>query len=210
MAGFWRSGQPSDPPHLSRRSHCRCRCGSGSPGPHPQNAVIHVISAHDPIHPFPHRPCSWCHVYRLARQAAQAAQKPRPLKTKRAGHHLRGGLSRIPRRRCRSHEFIAGQVTYPESARDGVEGKVFVEFTISETGAVTNAHVIEPLHPALDSAASRCLWPCPTWAPATKEGKAIATTITLPVMFSGCKNIRLQKVALGSCVLGPPFAWGPR
>ncbi len=29
--------------------------------------------------------------------------------------------------------FIAGEVTYPESARaDGVEGKVFVEFTIAE------------------------------------------------------------------------------
>ncbi len=80
--------------------------------------------------------------------------------------------------------FIAGQVTYPESARaDGVEGKVFVEFTISESGAVTNAHVIESLHPALDSAAVAAAMAMPNWAPATKEGKAIATTITLPVMF---------------------------
>ena len=39
-------------------------------------------------------------------------------------------------------EFIAGEVTYPEAAKaDGVEGKVFVEFTIAETGAVTNVHV---------------------------------------------------------------------
>jgi len=80
--------------------------------------------------------------------------------------------------------FIAGEVTYPESAReDAVEGKVFVEFTIDENGAVTNAHVIEPLHPALDSAAVAAAMAMPNWAPATKEGKAIATTITLPVMF---------------------------
>lgn len=81
-------------------------------------------------------------------------------------------------------EFIAGQVTYPESAREsGIEGKVFVEFTISETGAVTNAKVLEPLHPALDSAAIATAMSMPAWAPATKEGKAIATTITLPIFF---------------------------
>jgi protein TonB len=80
--------------------------------------------------------------------------------------------------------FIAGEVSYPESARaDGVEGKVFVEFTISESGAVTNAHVIESLHPALDSAAVAAAMAMPNWAPATKEGQAISTTITLPVMF---------------------------
>ena len=81
-------------------------------------------------------------------------------------------------------EFIAGQVTYPEAAKaDGVEGKVFVEFTISETGEVTNAHVIEPLHPALDSAAIAAAEAMPAWAPATKEGQPIATTITLPIFF---------------------------
>ena len=81
-------------------------------------------------------------------------------------------------------EFIAGQVTYPESAREsGIEGKVFVEFTISETGAVTNVKVKEPLHPALDSAAIATAMSMPAWAPATKEGKAIATTITLPIFF---------------------------
>ena len=80
--------------------------------------------------------------------------------------------------------FIAGEVTYPESARaDGVEGKVFVEFTIAENGAVTNAHVIASLHPALDSAAVAAAMAMPNWTPATKEGEAIATTITLPVMF---------------------------
>ena len=81
-------------------------------------------------------------------------------------------------------EFIAGQVTYPESAREsGIEGKVFVEFTISETCAVTDAKVLEPLHPALDSAAIATAMSMPAWAPATKEGKAIATTITLPIFF---------------------------
>lgn len=81
-------------------------------------------------------------------------------------------------------EFIAGQVTYPEAAKaDGVEGKVFVEFTISETGDVTNAHVIESLHPALDSAAIAAAEAMPAWTPATKDGQPIATTITLPIFF---------------------------
>lgn len=81
-------------------------------------------------------------------------------------------------------DFISGQVTYPEAAKaDGVEGKVFVEFTISESGAVTNARVLESLHPALDSAAIAAAMAMPAWAPATKDGEAIATTITLPVLF---------------------------
>lgn len=81
-------------------------------------------------------------------------------------------------------DFIAGKVTYPESAKaDGVEGKVFVEFTIDLDGTVTNAHVLESLHPALDSAAVAAAMSMPAWAPATKGGDPVATTITLPVMF---------------------------
>ena len=80
--------------------------------------------------------------------------------------------------------FIAGEVTYPESAMaDSIEGKVFVEFTISESGAVTNAHVLESLHPALDSAALAAANAMPDWAPATKDGEPIATTITLPILL---------------------------
>jgi hypothetical protein len=35
----------------------------------------------------------------------------------------------------------------------------------------------------LDSAAVAAAMAMPNWAPATKEGNAISTTITLPVMF---------------------------
>ena len=81
-------------------------------------------------------------------------------------------------------DFIAGNVEYPESARaDQAEGKVFVEFTVTETGEVANARVLESLHPSLDSAALATAMSMPNWAPATKAGKPISTTITLPVMF---------------------------
>lgn len=81
-------------------------------------------------------------------------------------------------------EFIAGEVRYPESARDsGIEGKVFVEFTITESGAVANARVLEPLHPALDSAAVAAAMSMPAWAPASKDGVPVETTITLPIFF---------------------------
>ena len=81
-------------------------------------------------------------------------------------------------------EFIAGQVTYPEAAKaDGVEGKVFVEFTIAETGEVTNVFVKKPLHPALDSAAIAAAEAMPAWSPAMKDGEPVATTITLPIFF---------------------------
>ena len=108
--------------------------------------------------------------------------------------------------------FISGQVQYPESAKaDGIEGKVFVEFTISESGEVANAHVIESLHPALDSAAVAAAMSMPAWAPATKEGKAIATTITLPVSVPLGLNFSVFRSRWpGPRVLGPPFLCAPR
>ena len=80
--------------------------------------------------------------------------------------------------------FLAGEVSYPESARaDSVEGKVIVAFTIAENGEVTNAHVIDSLHPILDSAAVAAAMALPAWNPAKKDGKAISTTINLPITF---------------------------
>ena len=73
--------------------------------------------------------------------AAQEEETPTPGEVISA--EFPGGAAKVM-------EFIAGEVTYPEAAKaDGVEGKVFVEFTIAETGAVTNVFVKKPLHPAL-------------------------------------------------------------
>ena len=110
-------------------------------------------------------------------EAPAAQEEETPTAGEVVSAEFPGGAAKIMK-------FIAGEVTYPEAAKaDGVEGKVFVEFTISETGEVTNAHVIEPLHPALDSAAIAAAEAMPAWAPATKEGQPIATTITLPIFF---------------------------
>jgi TonB family protein len=81
-------------------------------------------------------------------------------------------------------DFIGGHISYPEDAMDlGITGNVYVEFTITESGAVANATVLKSLHPSLDAAAIEAALALPNFAPATRGGKAIATTMTLPVSF---------------------------
>jgi len=81
-------------------------------------------------------------------------------------------------------DFIGGHVSYPEDAMDlGITGSVYVEFTITESGSVANATVLKSLHPSLDAAAIEAAMALPDFAPATRGGKAIATTMTLPVSF---------------------------
>jgi protein TonB len=81
-------------------------------------------------------------------------------------------------------DFIGGHVKYPEAARDlNLTGSVHVQFTISESGAVTDAFVLHGAHPLLDSAAVEAAMALPDFAPATRGGNPIATTMTLPVQF---------------------------
>ena len=81
-------------------------------------------------------------------------------------------------------DFIGGHVEYPEEAQDlGLSGSVYVQFTISESGAVTNAFVLKGGHPLLDSAAVDAAMSLPDFAAATRGGKPVSTTMTLPVSF---------------------------
>jgi TonB family protein len=81
-------------------------------------------------------------------------------------------------------DFIGGHVEYPEAARDlNLTGSVHVQFTISESGAVTDAFVLRGAHPLLDSAAVEAAMALPDFAPATRGGNPISTTMTLPVQF---------------------------
>ena len=81
-------------------------------------------------------------------------------------------------------DLISGKVLYPDAARkDGVEGKVGLEFTVSETGDIVNILVTDSLHPALDSAAVAAAAAMPAWSPAIQDGKPVATTIKLPIFF---------------------------
>jgi protein TonB len=76
------------------------------------------------------------------------------------------------------------QPAYADRAREaGIQGKVRVELTVDETGAVVSARVLESLGYGLDEAA---LEAAKTWRfePATRCGKTTATTFVVGIRFT--------------------------
>jgi len=72
---------------------------------------------------------------------------------------------------------------YTEEARAAsIEGKVRVELTVNERGAVSGAKVLQGLGFGLDEAALAAVREA-TFEPATKCGVAIASTFVLSVRF---------------------------
>ncbi|MCE3295327.1 MAG: hypothetical protein K0R65_1041 [Crocinitomicaceae bacterium] len=81
-------------------------------------------------------------------------------------------------------KYIVNNVKYPESAaKNKVTGKVFVSFTVSEKGKISQAKVLRSIHPDLDAEAVRVVSAMPDWDPAEKGGKKISSEMQLPISF---------------------------
>ena len=81
------------------------------------------------------------------------------------------------------HIISAPDPDYPDAARRAkVQGIVLVQCLVGEDGTVRDAHVLRSLRPDLDASALLAVqhW---HFAPATKDGKAIATTVNVEVNF---------------------------
>ncbi|MCD6366043.1 MAG: energy transducer TonB, partial [Bacteroidales bacterium] len=82
-------------------------------------------------------------------------------------------------------KFIAKHIRYPEIAKEkGVSGKVFVNFTITEDGSITDVKVIQGVSPCLDREAVRVIKSMPKWKPGSQDGKLIKVSFQVPVSFT--------------------------
>ncbi|MBN2776009.1 MAG: M56 family metallopeptidase [Bacteroidales bacterium] len=80
--------------------------------------------------------------------------------------------------------YLSGAITYPDVAKhDGIEGKVFVEFTISKTGKVVDAKVVESVNEYLDAEALRVISEMPDWIPGETAGKPVNVKFVIPINF---------------------------
>ena len=69
-------------------------------------------------------------------------------------------------------------------AKENVQGKVFVEFTVTKDGKVTNPNVLKSSgHDEFDQEAIRVVNKMPNWKPGEKNGNAVDSKMTLPFMF---------------------------
>lgn len=85
-------------------------------------------------------------------------------------------------------KWVYVYLKYPkEAVREGIQGRVLVDFVINEKGKVTDVKVVKGVHSLLDDEAVRVISASPDWKPGRVRGEKVRTELSLNVEF------RLQK-----------------
>ncbi len=81
-------------------------------------------------------------------------------------------------------KYLLENVKYPEQAKkDGIQGKVFISFTVTKTGKIEKTKVTQSVNALLDAEALRVVSSMPDWIPGEVGGKAVDAEMTLPIQF---------------------------
>ena len=82
-------------------------------------------------------------------------------------------------------KYVAQNVVYPENCRQSkIEGRVTIEFTVTETGKVADIKILRSVNDDLDREAVRVIAQSPLWTPGRDEnGKVVPVKYTFPVIF---------------------------
>ena len=101
------------------------------------------------------------------------------------------------------YEHIAKKMMYPAQARRmGVEGKVFVEFTVQTDGSVTDVRVKNGIGAGCDQEAVNVVKTSPPWIPGKNKGVAVKQRIVLPISFKLDKSIQKDVTSNPSNAVG--------
>jgi len=82
-------------------------------------------------------------------------------------------------------KFLADNIKYPKSAeKQGIQGKVILQFVIEKTGAISGVKVVRSVNPALDAEAVRVVKKIKRFVPGYDADHApVRVMYTLPVNF---------------------------
>lgn len=84
------------------------------------------------------------------------------------------------------YAFITAHLRYPEwESKHGIEGRVYVAFTIGMDGRVADAHIVHSVQGArnLDQEVLRVIGLMPSWIPGRNGQKVVASKLVLPINF---------------------------
>lgn len=82
------------------------------------------------------------------------------------------------------YAYIVKNLKYPEKAKaEGIEGRVFVTFTIEKDGSVSNVKILRGIGGGCDEAAKEVVEKMPKWKPGTQRGKPVRVQFNLPIKF---------------------------
>lgn len=81
-------------------------------------------------------------------------------------------------------EFLQKHLRYPSPAvQAGVEGRVFLEFTVGNDGRIENVKTIKGIGFGCDEEAERVVKLMPDWKPGKQAGTPVRVRFTLPIVF---------------------------
>lgn len=81
-------------------------------------------------------------------------------------------------------EWVYQYLKYPERAlRDGIQGRVQVDFIVEKDGRVTNVKVSKGVSEELDAEAVKVISASPKWKAGRVDGEKVRTAMTVPVEF---------------------------
>lgn len=81
-------------------------------------------------------------------------------------------------------KWLGNHINYPSiCAESGIEGRVFVQFTVNKDGSIQDVQVVRGAHELLNAEAVRVVSSMPKWAPGEQQGQKVRSKFTLPVVF---------------------------
>ena len=81
-------------------------------------------------------------------------------------------------------KWVYQYLRYPQEAiRNGIQGRVMVEFIINKDGKVSDAKVVKSVSPELDEEALRVVMASPKWKPGKVKGEKVRVSMSIPVEF---------------------------
>lgn len=82
------------------------------------------------------------------------------------------------------YEYIGANLKYPEQARkEGVQGKVFVEFVVDKDGKLIDVKAVKGIGAGCDEEAVRVIKEAPAWEPAKVVDMPVRVRMILPITY---------------------------
>ena len=82
-------------------------------------------------------------------------------------------------------KYLAKNIKYPPLAKEsGIQGRVFINFVVEPTGAISNVKVLRGIGGGCDEEAVRVVASMPKWKPGKQRGKSVRVSYNLPVKFT--------------------------
>lgn len=113
-----------------------------------------------------------------------ATNNPTQEQTKRTPKKIYDVIDNMPTFNGNINQWLVLNLNYPiEAVEKKQQGKVILEFVVSEYGEILEPKVIRSVSPILDKEAIRTILAMPKWNPGKLNGKPVAVRYMLPITF---------------------------